>query len=278
VHRPRAASDILAPAMFFKKVALTLLMVAMAWGRTARAADPAGPTDSRSSEDKRPTTALAACASGDVAKGIAILGELYAETLNPAYVFNQARCYQKNDKLEQARASFSEYLRLGANEPPEDIQRAQAFIKEIDAALERQRASAPAPIVSATPAQPSADARAHTLRITSIVLAGVGVAAVATGAFMSLKVKQANDDINQQFAGKDYVTDGAALQRQIADGERYETWQWVSYGVGVAALAGAVTTFVLAGGLHGGPADHALVDVTPALSPDGAGGVVRVRF
>jgi hypothetical protein len=258
--------------VFHKKAAPTILIVALAWGGTARAADP--PAD-----DKRPTTALAACASGDVAKGIAILGELYAETLNPAYVFNQARCYQKNDKLEQSRASFTEYLRLGANEPPEDIQRAQGFIKEIDAALEKQRASAPAPTVVVTPAQPSTDGgRARTLRITSYVLAGVGVAAVATGAFMGVKVKQTNDDINQQFAGKDYVTDGAGLQRQIADGERYETWQWVGYGVGVAALAGAVTTFILSGGLHSGTADHAMVDVTPALSPDGAGGLVRVRF
>ena len=250
----------------------------MAWGRTARAAEPAGPTDARSGEDKRPTTALAACASGDVAKGIAILGELYAETLNPAYVFNQARCYQKNDKLEQARASFSEYLRLGTNEPPEDIQRAQAFIKENRRGAgtpARERAGANR-LRDARPAE-RGRARAHAAHHEHRPR-GRRRRRRRDRRLHEPEGKQANDDINAQFAGKDYVTDGAALQRQIADGERYETWQWVSYGVGVAALAGAVTTFVLAGGLHGGPADHALVDVTPALSPDGAGGVVRVRF
>src|SRR5262249_14192761 len=107
----------------------------------ARADDPAG------GEDKRPTTALAACASGDVNKGIAILGELYAETRNPSYVFNQGRCYQKNNKLEEARGSFNEYLSIGTNEPAEDIQRAQGFIKEIDEALARQRANAPTPVL-----------------------------------------------------------------------------------------------------------------------------------
>lgn len=258
--------------MTLKKLGLTTLSIVIAgaaWCPSARA----------DGEDKRPTAALAACASGDTQKGIAILGELYAETRNPAYVFNQARCYQKNDRLEQARSSFTEYLRIGTSEPPEDVQRAQGFIKEIDDTLERQRASAPAPAAVASTAAPdSGEGRRHTLRIASFVLAGIGVAALATGAYFGLKVKQANDDINGQFAGTDYVTDGARLQRQIADGERYETWQWVGYGVGVAAMAGAVTTFILSGGLRSGAAEHARVDMAPSLSPDGAGGVIRVRF
>jgi hypothetical protein len=264
--------------VLLKTAVMTALVAAsVAWCGIARAADaPAG------GEDKRPNAALAACASGDVAKGIAILGELYAETRNPAYVFNQGRCYQKNAKLEQARSSFLEYLRLGTNEPPEDIQRAEGFVKEIDETLARQRAAAPAPApVVVTPAAPSDEGRRHSLRVTSIVLAGVGVAAIATGVFLSLKVKQTNDDINREFAGKDYVTDTARLQQQISDGQRYETWQWVGYGVGVAAMAGAVTTFVLSGGLGGSAsatADHAMVTVTPTLAADGAGGVMRVRF
>ena len=122
----------------------TALLTGLALSGAARAADPAP-----GGEDKRPNAALAACASGDVTKGIAILGELYAETRNPSYVFNQGRCFQKNNKLEQARGSFTEYLRIGTNEPPEDLQRAQAFVKEIDATLEQQRASQPAPVVTA---------------------------------------------------------------------------------------------------------------------------------
>ncbi len=261
--------------MHLRTRALTALLIAsVAWCRLSRAADaPAG------GEDKRPTAALAACASGDVAKGISILGELYAETRNPAYVFNQARCYQKNNKLEEARGSFTEYLRIGTNEPPEDIQRADGFIKEIDETLARQRASAaPAPSVPSIQVADSGADRRHTLRVASIVLAGVGVAAIATGVFLSLKVQQTNDDINRQFAGMDYVTDGARLQQQLADGQRYETWQWVGYGVGVAAMAGAVTTFILSGGFGSGTAEHAMIDVSPSLSPDGAGGVMRVRF
>jgi hypothetical protein len=256
-------------------ISTMMALASAAFGRTARADVSPPPAD-----DSRPNAALAACASGDVAKGISILGQLYAETRNPSYVFNQGRCYQKNNQLEQARGSFAEYLRIGTSEPPEDLRRAQEFVKEIDDALARQRASAPAPILVTT-VQPGGEGRRHSLRVTSVVLAGVGVAAIATGAFLSLKVKQTNDDINREFAGMDYVTDPAHLQQQLADGQRYETWQWVGYGLGVAALAGAVTTFVLSGGITGagaGSAEHAALDVAPSLSPDGVGGVVRIRF
>src|SRR5215468_10936598 len=139
-------------------------MTSAALWRTARADDMPAAGD-----DKRPTAALAACASGDVAKGIAILGELYAETRNPAYVFNQGRCFQKNNQLEQARGSFTEYIRIGTNEPPEDIQRAQGFVKEIDEALARRRANEPAtPVLVTTGSAPSGEGHAHMLRVTSI--------------------------------------------------------------------------------------------------------------
>jgi len=257
-----------------KTIAPTTFLMAIAgatWCQSARADDAPG------GEDKRPDAALAACASGEVQKGIAILGTLYAETRNPAYVFNQARCYQKNNQLEQARASFTEYLRIGTSEPPEDIQRAQGLIKEIDETLERQRASAPPPSPTVVTSTGSDDGRKHMLRVTSFVLAGVGAAAVATGVYMSFKVKGVNDDINREFAGQGYVTDVPRLQQKISDGERYETWQWVGYGVGIAAVAGAATTFILSAR---GPAaaEQPAVAVAPVWSPDGMGGVVRVRF
>jgi hypothetical protein len=239
---------------------------------SARAAD----SSSVSSDDKRPNAALAACASGDVAKGIAILGELYAETRNPSYVFNQARCYQKNGQLEPARSSFAEYLRIGTSEPPEDIKRAEGFVKEIDDALARQQANAPTPVL-VMPVSSVEEGRNRTLRVSSIVLVGLGVAAIAAGAYLSFKVQSIEDDINRQFAGEDYVTDVGRLQQQLADGKSYETWQWVGYGVGVAALAGAATTFILSTRTSGAP-EHAALGIAPAFSPDGVGGVLRMRF
>ncbi len=250
----------------------TALLTGLALCATARAADPGA-------EDKRPNAALAACASGDVTKGIAILGELYAETRNPSYVFNQGRCYQKNNKLEQARGSFTEYLRIGTNEPPEDLQRAQAFVKEIDATLEQQRASQPAPVVTA-PAAPPSDSKGM-LRVSSVVLAAVGVVAVGFGVVMSFKVKSTNDELDQIFAGQKYVTDVGRIEQLQSDGSSYQTLQWVGYGVGAAAVAGAVTTFILGGYKFPWSAEsthQAGLDVTPSVSPSGGGAVLRMRF
>jgi len=256
-----------------------VLLVASALCRPARADGSSARPD-----DPRPTAALAACASGDVAKGIAILGALYAETRSPAFVFNQGRCYQKNGQLEPARHRFAEYLRIGTSEPPEDIRRAQQFVKEIDDTLARQRAAAPAPVpapvpVAAAPVS-SPGEHARTLRIASVVLAAVGVAAVGAGVYLSVKVNSISEDIDKEFANREYVTDGAGLQRKLADGARYETWQWIGYGVGVAALAGALTTFILGGSspVWSGSSERAALDLTPAISRDGLGGVVRLRF
>jgi hypothetical protein len=252
-------------------ISLAIALASAAVCRQTRAAD-----SSTLVEDQRPNAALAACASGDVARGISILGVLYAETRNPSYVFNQARCYQKNGQLEQARTSFAEYLRVGTNEPPEDLKRAQGFIKELDEAIARQQASAPTPVL-VTPVSSVEEGRSRTLRVSSIVLAGLGVAAIAAGAYLSLKVQSIEDDINREFAGEDYVTDVGRLQQQLSDGKSYETWQWVGYGVGVAALAGAATTFILSTRASGSP-ERAALGVAPALSPEGVGGVVRMRF
>jgi hypothetical protein len=235
-------------------------------------------------EDPRPRAALGSCASGDVKKGIAILAELYAETRNPSFVFNQARCYQQNGQLEPARQRFSEYVRVGTNEPAADIQRAQAYIKEIDDALAREAASKPAgtPVIvtTATPSPAAPEGRARTLRATGIALTVLGLAAVGTGVYLSFKVQATSRDVENKFANMGVVTDPAALQRELSDGGRYETWQWVSYGIGVAALAGAATTFLLGGSPFSSPRTTAETSVTmaPVVMPGNVGGVLSIRF
>jgi hypothetical protein len=255
-------------------IAGTLLAVSLhASGATAQQA-----------EDPRPRAALGACASGDVKKGVSILAELYAETRNPSFVFNQARCYQQNGQLEPARERFREYLRVGKNEPAEDLQRAQGYLKEIDDTLAKQAPPAPAPIIVAPPA-PAApvegETNAHALRVTSVVLAALGVAAVGTGVVLSFKVNSTKNDVEARFANMGVVTDPQSLQQQLSDGGRYETWQWISYGIGVAALAGAATTFLVAGLPASGSA-HAAEKVSlsfmPVAAPDRLGGVVHLRF
>ncbi len=236
-------------------------------------------------EDPRPREALGACSSGDFKKGVAILGELYAETRNPSFVFNQARCYQQNGQLEPAKQRFSEYLRVGANEPAPDIERAQGYIKEIDDALERQAAErpAPAPEIITVPAPPPAapEGRARALRVTGIALTVLGLAAVGTGVYLSFKVEATKRDVENKFANMGIVTDPGALQQELSDGGRYETWQWVAYGIGVAAFAGAATALLIGGypfSSSQGAAGDRSVALAPVVVPGYSGGALSLRF
>jgi hypothetical protein len=232
----------------------------------APAASPAPAPSLPSAEDPRPGEALTACASGQVAKGIDVLATLYAETRNPSFVFNQARCYQQNGQLEKSRERFREYLRVGKNEPPADIQRAEGFIKELDRELALQRA--------VQDARPQERRYRGALRTTSIVLAATGVAAIGAGALLGVQMKQKEDQIARQFEpNRPGGPDNAQVSDLVAQGTRLETWQYISYGVGVAALAGAATTFGLSGWTF-----RDEVTVTPVLAGDHMGGTVRVRF
>ena len=53
-----------------------------------------------------------ACLGGDYNKGINILADLFVDTKDPTYIFNQARCFEQNHRFEDAISRFEEYLRL----------------------------------------------------------------------------------------------------------------------------------------------------------------------
>jgi hypothetical protein len=245
-------------------------------------------TDRQQQQGVRSRQALIACDGGDVAKGVALLADLYAETKDPGHVFNQARCYQQNEQIDPALQRFREYLRVGTAEPPADIARAQGYVRELEGILaarqaeEQKRAQATAAVAAAAAGQAAgSERRLKVLRVTSIVLGGIGLASLGTGAYLSSRVRSLEGEIEQRFKGQQVVTDNAPLKRQLADGGRYETWQWIAYGVGVAAAAGAVTTFALAGftfssgEVAGRPAT---VSLAPVATPSAVGAVVRGRF
>ena len=68
----------------------------------ARAAD---------SREAREREARKACFTGNVDRGVEILVDLYGETGHPNYIYNQARCFERNGKYDQALLSYEDYLR-----------------------------------------------------------------------------------------------------------------------------------------------------------------------
>ena len=55
----------------------------------------AAPKDSDKDRERQERAAKTACLSGDYAKGVAILADLYVQTNLPNYLFNQARCFMQ---------------------------------------------------------------------------------------------------------------------------------------------------------------------------------------
>jgi hypothetical protein len=84
---------------------LTVVTVAgsmLIGGATARAAD---------TREAREREARKACFTGNVDRGVEILVDLYGETGHPNYIYNQARCFERNGKYDQALLSYEDYLR-----------------------------------------------------------------------------------------------------------------------------------------------------------------------
>jgi hypothetical protein len=103
-----------------------------------------------------------ACLSGQTDKGIAILAELYATNKKANYIYNQARCYQQNDRPAEAISRFREYLRVAGKisakeerEVRKQIAECQALLSEKEAALARQPAKQAEPLVPAPASAPA---------------------------------------------------------------------------------------------------------------------------
>ena len=238
----------------------------------------------------REKAAQKACALGDYEKGVDILADLLVGSDDPNYVFNQGRCYQQNNRWEQAIARFREYLRKDDNLSDSDKADAERHIGECEAALAKaaQAAQSPAaapppvaPVETSAPAPapppvtpdvstksappPSDGSQGKGLRVAGIVCAAVGLAAVGTGVGLALKTQSMSSDADKN---------GGTTQAQEDLRKSLETWGWVSYGVGAAAVATGAVLYIA-----GLPSEKSTnVALLPALAPDGASMVLRGRF
>src|SRR5688572_22135845 len=71
----------------------------------------AGRVAAAEGRDAREREARKACFTGNVDRGVEILVDLYGETGHPNYIYNQARCFERNGKYDQALLSYEDYLR-----------------------------------------------------------------------------------------------------------------------------------------------------------------------
>ncbi len=226
------------------------------------------PTSERSAKEK---AAKKACATGDYQKGVDILADLFVDTNDTIYVYNQGRCYQQNNRWEQAISRFREYLRKAKDLPESDRADTQRQIDDCQESLTKANSVLPpavtappttpvvAPVVPETtqviskPASPPPDPnRGKGLRIAGIVTAAVGVAAIGTGVALALKANSLSTSTYSQSREDERST--------------LKTWGLISYGVGGAAVATGVVLYIV-GWTRQSSSNVALL---PVVAPDGA--------
>lgn len=205
-------------------------------------------------------TARKACLSGDYTKGVSILSELFVDTGNPIYLFNQARCYEQNLRYAEAAERFKEYLRkapdLGDREKA-DVERriadceTSAGIKTAPSESAKPAAVSPAaasevapqpietkpevPVPSAgEPAAPSAPEGRSWKSTAKWVAAGVAVGAAVFGGIEYYRYRSKNRDFNDAVCRPGECKD-------LADAaDKAQVLSIVGFSVAGAAAVGAL--------------------------------------
>jgi hypothetical protein len=238
-----------------------------------------------------------ACLSGNYDRGVDILAELFVDTKNPTYVFNQGRCFEQNSMFKEAISHFEEYLRLsGATLSGADRTDAEKHIADCKAHLPEEATAqvaparafvAPLPPPAGTlPAEPATLSQpaesvaaqkeplpAHTnvgagLRGSGIVLAAVGVAAAGAGLFFNIKANSMVDEWETK--------PGAYSSGHASTHQKYTSLMWAGYGLGAACVATGAILYAVGLKARNRPASG--VALLPLAGPGQAGALLTGAF
>ena len=232
---------------------LRLLVTFVALFVAASSAEAAG-------RESKEIAARRACLNGDPTKGVQILTDLFIATGDPVYIYNQGRCYEQNNRCEDAIARFREYLRKAKGTTQEDkasLVEARKHIVDCEALLGEKpadHAAAPPAPKEPIPAPPLAKAEPATaavppqqsaavvmpppqpaespstgagLRIAGMTTVAVGAAGLIAGVALNLKANSTVSDLQNRFNPGDY-----------SSSKDYKTASQISYGIGAAFVAG----------------------------------------
>ena len=269
---------------FYSTVALVVSISALG---PAQAASKQAQAATKQAQEKE---ARKACLNGDYSEGVSILSNLFVETKDTTYIYNQGRCFEQNLRYEEAIGRFQEYLRAGKKLSKADQADAQKHIADCKGLLASQPqavvaapAAVPTPVALTPVSAPTAEA-AQTpivqqtnprpasesgsgLRTAGIVTASIGGAALVTGIILNIKVNSMASDMQK--------TNGYTDSKD-SDRKTYETMGWVGYGVGAACVATGAVLYYL--GARPGATSTASVAFVPAFAPGQAGAIVRGVF
>ena len=205
--------------------------------------------------DAKERAASQACLSGDTTRGVAVLSELFLDSGDANYIFNQGRCYELGKRYQEAVGRFREYLRLEKHLSDADTADTRKHLADCQALLAARQPVAQAP------------RRPADLRTMGIVVAGIGGVGLATGMVLNLKANSVASSI----------TPPNTFERDTENRrQKYAMASWISYGVGILGLASGTFLYFASGKPRLGP--KAGVALTPVLSPGQAGALLEGEF
>jgi tetratricopeptide (TPR) repeat protein len=241
--------------------------------------------------DKREVQARKDFAAGRYEQAAELFAELFALTSDPIHLRNIARCYQSLKRPTEAISNFENYLRKANKLSPTEREEIQGYIKEMEALQAAQRPAPPRPepeqpaAVTPAPAPaapspgmeaklpiaiapaPTNDDTGRSFRVAGIATGAAGVALLATGLGFGIAASSASDAVGAMW---DPDKDKA--------GNRYETLQWVGYGLGAAALGTGIFLYAY-GHASAEPKQAAGWQIRTAFGGKGGGGVAfEARF
>lgn len=221
-----------------------------------------------------------ACMTGDPATGVAILADLFMDTGDPTFIYNQGRCYEQNNRCEDAIARFREYVRKATNASAAERNDVDKHIADCQALLAQSPTLAPGataavapvpspPVLTTLPGPPNQAVAASApparnvgrgLRIAGITTGAVGLASIGTGIYFYTRAVSYSNKVAKQPARN--PSDESA-------GRTAETMQWVFYSIGGAAVATGVVLYVL--GQPSAQAAGPVATIAPLVGPGVAG-------
>jgi hypothetical protein len=239
--------------MTSKRIAIVTALLAT--GLSALPVARASDKGSREREAKR------ACLNGEVDVGVKLLTDLYVDSNDPTYIFNQGRCFEQNARYEDAIRRFREYLRKVRKASAEEKADVEKHVADCQALMQKEgqkegekldQDAATATPALASPSLPAAPIMQPTagavvqldgnsrsgggsgLRIGGVIALSAGAAALVTGIALNLKYNSMTRDL------KSYYDKGSA-----STSLSYKDWSQVCYVAGAALAVGGGLMYYL---------------------------------
>jgi tetratricopeptide (TPR) repeat protein len=237
---------------------------------------------SPTSKESKERAAKKACLTGDPVRGVEILADLFIDTNDTAYLFNQGRCLEQNRRYEDAIGRFREYLIKTKTLRLEEKADAEKHIAACESYLagkpaEAAKPEAPKKVTETPPPEPRPLAVVSTtepqarpvpagagFRTAGAVVAAAGGAGLVAGLVLNLKANAMASDLESQY------DPSVASSRKT-----YKTAAWIGYGAGAACLLGGAVLYYFGLRRSENAASLALV---PTVGPDMTGTMLWGRF